>query len=82
LDVHDHALTVDVADFQMCQFGVSSTGGVERHEQDAVERTARRMDESRDFFLAQNHRQVARPFWIRSIADAPGALERLDVKKA
>ena len=39
-------------------------------------------DESRDFLLAKNHRQVARPFRIRSIADAPGALECFDVKKA
>jgi hypothetical protein len=32
--------------------------------------------------LAKNHRQAARLFRIRSIADAPGALEFLDVKKA
>ena len=79
---YDHRLRELAADFQMCQLGVPGAGGVERHEQDAVERSARRSDESRDFLLAKNHRQVARPFRIRSIADAPGALECFDVKKA
>ena len=79
---YDHRLRELAADFQMCQLGVPGAGGVERHEQDAVERSARRMDELHDFFLTQNHRQVARSFRIRRIADAPGALECLDVKKA
>jgi len=42
-DVHHHALTVDVADFQVGQLGAPSAGGVEGHEQDAFARSARCM---------------------------------------
>src|SRR5207253_157564 len=56
-------------------------GGVERHEQDALARSARRMEELRDFFLAKNRRQVTCPFRIRSLGDAPTFFKRLNVKK-
>jgi hypothetical protein len=36
LDVNHHALTVDVADFQASQLRVADSGGVERHQQDAL----------------------------------------------
>ena len=50
--MHHHALTVDVADFQVGQLGVPDAGGVEGHQQDAFTRSARCMDELRNFFAA------------------------------
>jgi len=54
--VHHHALTVDVADFQVSQLRTPRPGGIEAHEQDAFRGSMRRMDELRDFFPAQNRR--------------------------
>ena len=58
LDVDDHALAVDVADFQVCQLGTPDSGGVERHQQCAMERSASCIDESRNFFLAEDRWQM------------------------
>src|SRR5271170_4515862 len=41
----------------------------------------RRIDESRDFFLAQDRRKVRCSFRIGSLGDAPGLFESLDVEK-
>ena len=37
LDVDDHALTVDVADFQCVEFGTPHSGGIERHQHSAMQ---------------------------------------------
>ena len=58
LNVNHHALAVDVADFQVCQLGVAHSGGVERHQQNAMVGSERSIDELRDFFLAQDRRKV------------------------
>ena len=79
--MHHHALTVDVADFQVGQLGVPDAGGVEGHQQDAFTRSARCMDELRNFFAAKNRRQAMGLFRVGSIGNAPGPAERLDVKK-
>src|SRR5712692_9881087 len=81
LDVNHHALAVHVADLQVCQFSASYSGGVERHQQSAMVGSERRINESRDFFLAQDRRKVKCSFRIRSLGDAPGFLERLDVEE-
>ncbi len=82
LDVNHHALAVDVADFQVCQFSASYSGGVERHQQSALERSQSCVDELRDFFLAENRRQVKCSFRIGRLGDAPGFLECLDVEES
>ncbi len=41
----------------------------------------RRIDESRDFFLAQDRRKMKCSFRIGSLGDAPALLERLGVEK-
>ena len=79
--MHHHALTVDVADFQMGQFSIPGAGGVEGDEQDAFTRSARRMDELRDFFPAKNRRESMGLFRIGSFGNAPGFVKRLDVEK-
>ena len=58
--------------FQARQFGVPGAGGVERHQQSAMEGSAGRLDESSDFFLAEDRWQAMAPFRIGSLGDAPG----------
>src|SRR5258708_20726303 len=54
LDVNDHALTVDVRNFQVGQLGAPHSGSIERHQQRAMEGSASRIDEARHFFLAHD----------------------------
>ena len=81
LNVNHHPFAVDVADFQVRQLGVPRSSGVERHQQNAMVGNERRIDESRDFFLAQDRREVKRSFRIGSLGDAPALLECLGVEK-
>jgi hypothetical protein len=82
LDVNHHALAVDIADLQVCYLSTAQAGSVERHEQSAMEGRASGIDESCDFLLAENRREVMVLFRIGSLGNAPGFLERLDVEKA
>ena len=82
LDVNHHALTVDIADFQAREFGTPESGGVEGHQQSAMQGRASRIDESRDFFLAEDRWQMNGLLRVGCFRDAPGFLECLDVKKA
>src|SRR6202022_1389964 len=81
LNVNHHALAVDVADFQMRQLGVAHSGGVERHQQNAMVGSERSIDESCDFFLAQDRRKVKCSFRVGSLGDAPGFLGGLGIEK-
>src|SRR5260370_15334516 len=81
MDVNHHRRAIDVADFQSCQLCVACSGGVKRHEQNAMVGSERRMDELCDFFLSEDRRKVKWSFRIGSLGDAPGLLERLDVEK-
>src|SRR5260370_22692014 len=81
LNVNRNALAVDVADFQVCQLGVPHSGGVELHQQNAMVGSERSIDESRDFFLAQDRRKVKWSFRIGSFGNAPGLFESLDVEE-
>ena len=58
LDVDHHPLAVDVADFQVRQLGVPRAGGVERHQQNAMEGSAGGIDQLCDFFLAEDRRKA------------------------
>src|SRR5271166_5779249 len=55
-DVNHHALTVDVTHFLAREFGTSESGGIESHQQSAMQRNASRLDQSRHFFLTQDRR--------------------------
>src|ERR1700730_1711197 len=81
LNVNHHALAVDVTDFQVRQLGVPRTRGVERHQQNAMVGSERSIDESCDFFLAQDRRKVKCSFRVGSLGDAPGFLESLGIEK-
>jgi hypothetical protein len=51
--VDDHPLTIDVADLQARQFGASRSGGVEGHQQNAIEGSGRCVNELGDLLPAQ-----------------------------
>ena len=82
LNVNHHPLAVDVSDFQVCQLGVTHSGGVERQQQNAMVGSERRIDESRDFFRTQDRRKMKWSFRIGSLGDAPGLFESLGVEKS
>src|SRR6266436_9199823 len=67
---------------QVCQFSASYSGGVERHQQSAMIRSQSCVDESRDFFPAEDRRKVKCSFRIGRLGDAPGFLESLDVEES
>src|ERR1700730_16917932 len=82
LDVDHHAFAVYVADFQVCQFSASYSSGVERHQQSAMIRSQSCVDESRDFFPAEDRRKVKCSFRIGRLGDAPGFLESFAVEES
>jgi hypothetical protein len=81
LDVHNHPLLIDVAELQACQLGVSGSGGVKRHQQGAMEGSAGGLDQSSDFFLAEDRWKAMALFRIGSLGNAPTPLECLSVKE-
>jgi hypothetical protein len=60
----------------------TSSGGVERHQQSAVIRSQSCVDESRDFFPAEDRRKVKCFFRVGRLGDAPGFLGSLDVEES
>src|SRR5262245_18169655 len=80
--MNHHALAVDMADLQVGYLSTPQAGSVERHEQSAMEGSVSGIDESCDFFLAEDRWKVMVFFRIRSLCDAPALLECLDVEKA
>src|SRR6266704_3546235 len=62
--------------------GTSYSGGVERHQQSAMIRSQSCVDESRDFFLAEDRRKVKCSFRIGRFGHAPGFLENFAVEES
>ncbi len=81
LNMDHHALTVDVRDLQMCQFRATDTGGIERHQQDALERRAGSFDEPGYFLLTENGRQPQNLLRVWRQFRAPRLLQRSDVEE-
>src|SRR6266404_4521501 len=81
LDVIYHAQTVDVRKFQVGQLGPPHSGSVERNQQRAMEGSARRIDESRHFFLAHDRGNMLGSFRIGGLGYAPAPLESLGIEE-
>ena len=64
-------LAVDVADLQVGQFCAARAGGIEGHQQGAMEGCVRGVDQTRNFFLAENCGKVQHLLRIRGLRDAP-----------
>ena len=80
-DVNDHALAVDVPELQVRHLLVPGSGGIERHQQSAMEGSGGRIDELSNFFLAEDRWQAMGLFWIRRVCDAPMPSESLGVEE-
>src|SRR5215469_2512360 len=82
LNVHDHSSAIDIADLQARELGAARTGAVQGHQNGAIERSRRSIDELRYFFLTENSGQAITLLGIGSVGNAPGPLERLNVEEA
>jgi hypothetical protein len=80
-DMNHHPLAVDVTDLQVGRFCAACAGGIHGHQQDAMKGCIRRLNQSRDFFLAEYHWEVAHLLRIRCLGDAPVALQHVDVEE-
>ena len=60
-DMNDHPLAVDIADLQVRHFCATCARGIQRHQQDAMKGELCRVDQTRDFFLAEYLREGAAP---------------------
>lgn len=58
VDVNHHALTVDIADFQARQFGTLESRGLRGSSVECDGKGASRIDQSRNFFLAEDRWQM------------------------
>src|SRR5215469_4047169 len=81
LDVNHHSSAVDVVDLEARKLSVANAGGVEGHQNGAIEGSRCGIDELRHFFLAENGGQEMGLLRIRSIRDTPPSFQRLDVEK-
>src|ERR1035437_3467237 len=52
-DVNHHPLTVDIADLQVGRFCAACSGGIKRHQKDAMKGGIRGVDQARDLLLAE-----------------------------
>ena len=81
-DMNDHPLAVDIADLQVRHFCATCARGIQRHQQDAMKGKLCRVDQTRDFFLAQHLRQVQNLLRIRRLGNAPASLQHLNIEEA
>src|ERR1035437_4115827 len=80
--VDNHALAVDVGYLQPGNLGAAHARAVENHQQCALEQAAAGVDQTRDFFLAQDVGQFPLHLGIGQKLAEPGALQGPDVEEA
>ena len=81
LHMDDAAGAVNVRDLQPGQLGASETGGIERHQQSALERCRGGFDETVDFLPAEYGRQMEHLLRVRCQVCTPRLLQRPDVEE-
>jgi len=81
-DMDNHPLAVDVTDLQMGRFCAACTGGIDRHQQNAMKGCIRRLNQSRDFFLAEYPGKVTHLLRTGRLGDAPATLQHMYVEVA
>src|SRR5882672_9292635 len=79
--MNDHALAVDVADFQVRHLRTTCAGGIKCHEQDAMKRHLCGIDQTCDLLRAEYLRQVQHLLWIRCLGYTPASLQDLDIEE-
>ena len=76
------ALAVDVAELEPDQLRSAHAGGVQRHQQHAMEPAVGGIDQSGDLLWAEDARQSSRPLRVGRQAQVPGSPERLEVEES
>src|ERR1035438_3133618 len=79
--MNHHPLAVDVADPQVGRFCAACTGGIKRHQKDAMKGGVRRVDQARDLLLTEYLRKVTHLLRIGRLGDAPAALQHVNVEE-
>ena len=75
-DVDDHALAVDVGDFQIQGFLAAQSGAVESGQQSPMLQVHRAVEQGANFFPAPDHGQLAVHLRLGDLVVEPGLLER------
>ena len=70
------------ADFQARKRGAACTGAVHGHQNGAIGRSRRSINELCYFFLTENNGQAITLLGIGNVGNAQGPVERLDVEEA
>src|ERR1017187_9008603 len=80
-DVNHHPLAVDVTDLQVGRFCAACTGGIKRHEKDAMKGGIRGVDQARDLLLAEYLWKVTHLLRIGRLGAAPAAFQHVNVEE-
>src|ERR1019366_3983175 len=82
VDMNHHPLAVDVADLQAGRFCAAGTGGIERHQKDAMKGAIGSVDQTCYFLLAEYRWKMTHLLRIGRLGNAPASLQHVDVEKA
>src|ERR1035437_1491866 len=80
-DMNHHPLAVDVADLQVGGFCAARTGGIKRHQKDAMKGGVRGVDQTRYLLLTEYLRKVTHLLRIGRLGDAPAPLQHVNVEE-
>src|ERR1019366_7579880 len=73
---NDHALAVDVGDLQPGDLGAAHAGAIENHQQRTLEQAAAGVDQTCDFFPAEDVGQLPRSLGIGQVLAEPMTMKR------
>jgi hypothetical protein len=77
-NMDQHKFLVDVGSFQVYEFGPAHAGGVQGHQDGAIQQVGCCLDQVGDFFRAEHGGQAERDFGEGDMLQHVGALERFD----
>jgi hypothetical protein len=80
--MNHHPLAVYIAHLQVRHFSPPRPHGIERHDQDALKGSLRRIDKTRYLLLTEDLWKMKNLLRIGSLGDTPASLQHLDVKEA
>src|ERR1035438_9121539 len=80
-DMNNHPLAVDVADLQVGRFCAACTGGIKRHQKDAMKGGIRGVDQARYLLLAEYLGKMTNLLRIGRLGNAPAALQHVNVEE-
>src|ERR1035438_3304253 len=79
-DMNHHPLAVDVADLQVGRFCAACTGGIKRHQKDAMKRCIRGVDQARYLLLTEYLGKIMSLLRAGRPGDAPTVLQHVNLE--